>query len=663
MAMSNPNPRYPYKLATKIHIDSGSFFGGMAVDSKMGPRASFSFSQALDFRKQPSQMTVLPSLQNLSVTMPDLPLGMEMGPDGTKYMIGNAGYLTSLNSSNTLATIGNIGEVGGSGIVYNQNTDSLYISGQKTVARYGLLQGTSTLLAGNFAQSVSADAGVTNIYSSSAGSFTGVARSTAAATYTVPTSIIDTSVNQGIFQPDIEPFYSIKVFIVSKGTGNWTLTLHDPLNAVLGTVTVANASLTNNALNEFVFTTPVRAQIKPAAITYHLHLTSTVADGTASVVVANDLSTGYYTLYANRLVQQNNGLHPMTIFTTFLCIGNSNYLSTYDFTLDNAPPNTSWIRNRLVFPPGYETTCLSVNDQYLVIGMGRKSTSTTQRGTQDGYLFFWDGVAGSPNFFIPITMGVPESAFTMNNITYFYVNGSLYAWAGAKTVTKVRTIPNTDTEYTGFTGITQALPNMMTSRNNVLMAGYPSQTVNTNVKMGIYSWGSIEMAYPNSFGFSYITSSGLVNYSGANNYKIGLVANFGDTLYTGYSYTSGGTVYALDAATNSSPPASIFTWESLNYDGGVVYKQKQALRMRITFGAALPTGITITPKYKIDGGSWQFLTVAAVGATSIVSDILNGRFYELQWGFDGVNVGGTATPIITDIVMEVDALGMEIAVI
>lgn len=662
--MNNPQARFPYKLAQKFDIDSGSFFGGMAVDSKMGPRASFYFSQAMDFRKHPSQMTVLPAPVVVNnTTFTDLPIGMETGPDGSRYIVGNNGGFYKQSTADVVSSIATMSSAAGGGIVYNLNNDCIYVSGQKTVSRYGLVQSSPTFSSDLFAQSISTDAGVTNLFNSTAATYTGVLRSTAAASYSVPTIIIETSVNEASFAPDIEPFYSIQVYIVTKGTGDWTLTLHDPTNAVLATVTKANATLTSGALNEFVFTNPVRAQIKPSAITYHFHLTSTVNDGVARVVTASDLSTGYFTLYAYRLVAQNNGLHPMAIFTTFLCIGNGNYLSIYDFTFDSAPTNDAWIRNRLVFPPGYECTGLSVNDQYLVIALERRTTDSSHN-YQDGYLFFWDGVAGSPNFYINIPMGSPYAPFTLNNITYFYVNGALHAWAGGKTIMKVRTIPGTDMEYTSLSDTTFVYPNMMASRNNVLMAAYPSTTTNTTVNMGVYSWGAIEMSYPNSFGFSYVTSPGITNYSAANGYKLGMIKSYGDTMYISWQTTiSGVTTYGLDKVTNSSPPASVFKWESLVYDGGAAYKQKLALRIKLTFDAVLPSGITVTPKYKIDGGAWTLLSPATAGALTSVNDIDNGRFYTLQWGFDGATSGATSTPIITDIVMEVDSLGMEVNVI
>lgn len=126
----------------------------------------------------------------------------------------------------------------------------------------------------------------------------------AANTYTVPTSITESATTRHDFIPEKVAYnQSIDVYIVAKGTGDWTMTIHkadntpvqmcDPSNladlANSYQVTVANASLTNGELNRFNIDW---VSLDPD-VTYHYHLTSTVADGTVKTTTSNDLNTAY----------------------------------------------------------------------------------------------------------------------------------------------------------------------------------------------------------------------------------------------------------------------------------------------------------------------------------------------------------------------------------
>jgi hypothetical protein len=126
-----------------------------------------------------------------------------------------------------------------------------------------------------------------------ADSFSGQANS-GSATYTVPTTISEATTAKFSFIPEKSAYNKdIDVFIVNPGSGNWTMTIHDSNNLPVkladhtnlsnlttsATVTIPNASLTANAYNTFSIDW---TSLVPDS-TYHLHLTSTVADGTVKV--------------------------------------------------------------------------------------------------------------------------------------------------------------------------------------------------------------------------------------------------------------------------------------------------------------------------------------------------------------------------------------------
>jgi hypothetical protein len=678
----------------KLTINLGSFEGGESVDFKNGVANAYLKGEALDNRSKASQMTVLPgaaALSGASAVLVDMPVEMVQDPNGVRWILGDQGHLYKLSTTNVLTLAATLTDGTGYGMVYNQLSDFLYITGQQTVSMYGPVQGTPALKDLQFGKSASSANGVVNLYQNTTTNYDGSARnnlqSLATTQGVTATSQVTTNGTQGYtplnaiseaavdlcaFAPDLEPFFSIAVNIRTVGTGNLTLTLHDGFNRVLAAITINDASLVVG-YNEFVFAAPGIRSFTGAiqsglSAAYHFHLTSSVAGETMAIntLVQNDSSTTDFILFNYRLVQTNNGWHPATIFTGngfMLCIGNGQYLSTYNFSNDANPSNNVWARERFPIDAGFEVCGLSVNNQYLVIAAEKRSNNAT-RNYQEGALYFWDGQNATYNFKIAIPMGAPYSVYTFNNVTYFIAAGALYAWGGGQQVIKVRPIAYQNTDYLGTTDSTIVNPNMMAPRFNLLMIGYPSKTTNPSIKYGVYSWGNVELIYPNSFGYSYALSNGLYNYLAANNLQIGMIKNFVDTMYIASRKTvSGTTTYTLDVVNNSSTPAANFNWSSLIYDGGVRYKQKEAMRLKVSF-LPWPANTTLTVWYALERGS----QVAAdsggnsyspqAGDTSIIIDI-NKRFFEAQWGFYGTCNNPANVPTITGITMEIDPLQTE----
>lgn len=704
MASNNP------KNTNKYQINMGAFAGGVSIDFKNGVQNSFYGETALDFRKKPSQMSVLPGMDTVITNLLDLPVAMVQDPTGVRWAIGDNGNLYRINIDNVASRVAKLSSKSGHGLVYQQLSDMLYITGQQTVSMYGPI--TSSIqkpqfFSDVFGKSASVANGVVNLFNPTNNTYDGPGRNNAQSigltrgitsstqvsnnttstygTYTLKETVRETTGDYTVFAPDFEPFYSISIYVAAKGTGDWTLTLHDGLNNVVGRVTITNANIIANAFNEFIFPAPGVRSFTGAiqsglSAAYHFHLTSSVGNDTATASAVTDTYDNTVTanginflLFNYRMVITANAWHPAAIFTgssMLLCIGNGQYLSTYNFSNDANPSNNVWNRSRFPLDAGYEVCGLSVNNQYLVIAAEKRSNSVTNN-FQDGMLYFWDGINSSYNFKIQVPMGAPYSIYTFNNITYFVCNGSLYAWGGGQQVIKIRPISYQNTDYLGTPDNTYVNPNMMDTRSNLLMIGYPSTTTNTQNKYGIYSWGSVELVYPNSFGLSYQLANGQTNYSPTNQLKIGMIKNFVDTMYVSWSYidSSGTTRYGIDMTNNSSGAATSFSWDSLIWDGGARYKQKQAMRLKINF-LPLPTGCTITPYYALERGerittdpSGIISYTVGTNATEVVVELNSARFHEIQWGFTGTCPAGTMTPpTITGIVMEIDPLADEVNV-
>lgn len=612
-----------------------SFVGGTSTDLKIGTKSSFAYSRSLDFRKKPSQMSVLPGATLVSgAVVNDLVQDMVQVADGTRYALGSSGNLYKISTAGTWTTAGTVAD-GAYGLIYRQDLDAIYIASTTYASLYYPVSSSPTLSIAQYGVSKSLSTRAT----SSGGAFT----------YSPAVALVEGTTDKRGFTSDIEPLYSVKINVTVKGTGNFTLTLHDGLNTVLGTSTISNANLIVG-LNEFVFSTPVRMLVDPSGNgngrSYHLHLTSTVADGKVATSTASDFSAGDYEIWANRFVNPNNAMHPGVNFLNYVCFGNERYLSVWE-PLSDTPGNSEWQRHKLIFPPGYEVCGIAANNEYLAIACERRSTSASKT-FQDGKIFFWDGVSAGYNFFVDCPEGAPYGIHTYHNSIYYISGTALYQWAGAQPV-KVQTMPNTDSEYSNSADQTFVYPRAMTVRRNVLLLGYPSQTSNQSLEYGIYSWGAVDKDYPSSFGYSYISSntqtSGVRNNNGSNNLRIGMIKNFTDQLYISWRDDSATPNYGVDLVDNTSTPATTASWESVIFDGGAVYKQKSALRFRVSFNA-LPAGAIVTPKYKVERGSWVNGTaVSTTGATNAYIYFPSKRYYEIQVGFEITGSPTTAVEI------------------
>lgn len=586
-----------------------SWVGGQAVDKKVGIANSFADSQAVDFRKSPSQFSVLPKTARTDGgVVTDLVQNEVMTADGTIYAVGSSGNIYKITAAGIWSLFGNTGQNGTFGINYRQDQDAIYIPGTTSVSSITTVSTAPTLNPLYYGESQSlydnsTQAGF-NVNSNQSGSTLMTALAT---TYTegVTTQL-------RYFQTDIQPISKIGVYAATKGTGDWTLVVHDGLNRQLGTATLATASITAGQFNYFTFSTPIQVNVGPnAAQTYHFHLTSTVADGTISSSTTDDLSTCDMELWANRLVATTNGIHPQVTFQQFECIGNGRYLSVWE-NLGEASPTTStsngtnaaWQQQKLTFPPGYEVCGLTVFNEYLVIAT---EYTTSANSAQQGILFYWDGLSDTYNYFTRIPEGSPEALHEYENAIYYVANGNWYIITSvASTPEKIRSLPGGESTYTSTTTRTRVYPNVAAVRHGIHLLGWPSTTANTAIPYGVYSWGRVDYSQPNSFGYSYLLSTGTQYVTGSNNLTIGMVRNFGSTMHISWrDDSSGSTTYGVDVVNASSAPAAFSKWESLIFDGGMVTKDKQISYVEASW-LTVQDGVQIQLKYSINRGAWVY---------------------------------------------------------
>lgn len=623
-------------------IGLNKFFGGWSSDKQLGSDAQFYYSRSIDFRKKPSSFTLLPKTANTDGgVVVDLVQAMDQINSGVRYALGDAGYLYKIATSGVWSVVSTIGQAGGAGLLYRSDVDHLYATGQTKVSRIPRVSA-----GGSFQQ---------NWFENGVSSCTTCTKTGGTNTY-IPPLTISEPVRRS-FTSDIEPLYQLGVKVIAKGTGDWTLTLHDDANTLLGAVTITNANLQNNKINYFTFSSPIRIQRGNngggSALTYHFHVTSTVADGTLATTTDGSLIDCDMELWANALVSTNNGLHPITQASNLTLIGNGRYVAAYEPLQDN-PTTADFNRHRLTLPPGYEVCGFAQKNLMTIVGAEKRSSTGE---FQEGMLFFWDVTAETYNDYWPVPEGSPEALNSHKNVVRFIAGGALYQMRGGDEPIKIRTFRNTDSEYSNVSDSTHVYPNMMTVRRGVLLIGYPSYTTNQSLEHGIYSYGSVNNEYPNSFGYSYTTSNGNILNNGTNNLKIGMVKSYGDTLYTSWRDDSvSPQKYSVDIVNNSSAPAATATIELLEFNNNQPSKYKNAGYLISTFSELGGTS-TVRLKYKLEGeANWNYSETVSSGTYAVMP--IDKRYFNSQMGMD-VTCDAATSPEFTSLYMWTDPLKNE----
>lgn len=603
------------------NLTINSFVGGIATDKRVGIPNSFGFAQNLNIYADASSVTLNPRTVKVSgAVVTDLVLwGIDGSPyDTNRYFYGEEGNLYRETSGGTWSLLRTVAGSNGQGLDVFANY--LYYAGDTTLGRYGLLSGTPT-----FNDNFLAD-GITNLDQS--GSGTGN-------TYAIPTSISETATNRQTFVPTRDPVASFKVWVVAKGTGDWTITLHDVNNNVLGTSTVANASLTNGALNTFTFATPARISIGNS---YHFHVTSTVADGTLRTGTANDLETSTYNELFGILISAD--FHPIEGILNGIVIGNDNYLAFWD--------QANYNPNQIQLEDGYQVRALTSVEQYIVAGAW---TGESEDSAENAKLYFWDGIAPTFNYSIPVTMGMVNALFSSKNrlIGCYGARGELYL--NYQPFQLLRTLPNL------LQGeIITIPPGAMGQFNNKTEIGftYFSASVDIGAQKGVYEWGNKSDEYPEAFNFSYTISTG---HTEGDDLYVGMVKGLGQDLYIGWEDD---VTFGVDRVSNTNDPFPTGSFTSLIFDNNAPQKPKYADMLIIEFNP-LVSGESIIPTYALDNDATNNVftlgdTVATVGATQAIFPI-GKRFNSMAFGFNIAT--GTTFPVVTAVHLIFDSLDNE----
>lgn len=633
-------------------INQQAFFGGTSFDKKIGIENSLQYLRGFDWRKNPSSLVQGMQARGIdNGALDGLPLNIEQAVTGERFLITDIGSLWLIKSDNTLLRIGDIGEPAGGGLLYRTDNDTLYISGQKSIHTYGFIKDASNRkLTRNFLAASKS--------TNTKGSYPSI-RSGGNNTYTLPTTSTINEENtkaKMLFTSDISPLETIRFKVVAPGTGDVTILVHDPLNQVIATKTLTtaelNAAFLINSKVSWTFT-PIDILVKPNARQYHVHIYASTGTTTIQVATADDLSTADFEIDASRMVTTRNGFHPIEQFLQYIAVGNGRYLSFYEPLTDGNADNTEYLRHRLVLPDGYEMNSMAKTDEFLLMAFEKVSTDTN-RVANEGLLVFFDGLSGNYNFFIELTEGAPQAAFTKGNIPHIMVGGTLFMHLGGKELTRVRDMPKIDTDFQTTKDVTRMYPYSMASFKKMMHVGFPGITQDPTLEFGVYSYGSVMPEFASSFGFSYMLSHGLINTdNGANALKIGTVRGFGAEMYIGWQL---GTKYGLDIVDSNCAVAKNFKATVRQFDARNIHKLKEA-RSIVVSCDPVPANTRFTITYTIDNGTEVVKTTTlAAGKTQLVEPI-NERFHQIDYGVVGTSDDGVIIPVrINGIALEWDPL-------
>lgn len=268
------------------------FYGGIAEGSKVGYEGAFQNGIGIDYQTDPDTFTALPRLiKDSGNNVTDL-VKWILSYGDVNYMYGDSGKIYKRASDGTYSNPKTVSSSVGQGMeIFN---DELWYASQEGIGKTSGLAGGSPTFTDDYF--------VTPQYESP-----DVASITATNSYTLTNALNEGSTHKYSFTPTVNNVTGVALTIAGQGTGNWVIELHDSSNNVLAKVTIPTASISS--------TVPQVSRIDfgyisvTAGQTYHIHVYSSVADGSVRTNTASDLSTAEIAIfqqYSDFDVDQSN---------------------------------------------------------------------------------------------------------------------------------------------------------------------------------------------------------------------------------------------------------------------------------------------------------------------------------------------------------------------
>jgi len=438
--------------------------------------------------------------------------------DGNSYWFSNTtGSIWKVTSAFSVSLVHTTTpEIGGAGCLGAMEYKGyIYWATEKRLHRIAV---TTTALA-DWATYASEDWGALNFEQEDGG---------IGSTYILLTSISEDPAHRQTYYPLMRPEESVALNINAKGTGNWTLTIHDASNNLIASKTITNANLPASGWCFFV---PSAVWYPTLGNLYHIHVTTTVANAT---LIANVDTGGNMKIYGT----SDSSWHPMIIQNQILYIGDRHYVHQVETAEDsNGVEVATFYNNVLDIEEPLRVKCLGRIGTDLLIGT---YVSDNVNMTQ---IFRWN--TWSVSFSVADT--IPETGINCFIPTDNYVlvnagiSGNLYVYDGQQLIL-LRNIPGTYSP----TSYGTVHPNSATNLKGLPIFGFSNGSGNPTNE-GIYSFGSVSSNLPKilnlEFPISQRTGGGDMILT---NIEIGAILALGDNLLAAWKDSTSGTVYGID---------------------------------------------------------------------------------------------------------------------
>ena len=447
----------------------------------------------------------------------------------------------------------------------------------------------------------------------------------------IGTSISETDTDKIFFTPRSSTLSGIEVYLVDKGTGDLTLTVHDSSNSQVGdAITITNGNLTSLDNNMFVLTSSSGA-VAGISVNigeqYHFHVVSTVADGTTGSIYQDELSSTACKIYA----AGDNAYHPMEIQQLRLFIGDRNFVHQ----VANEPTGHIFSVAGLDLPKPHRIKALGMWGESLLIGTYISETVNLAA------VFEWDTWSISFNSF-DLLPEVGVNAF-INADNYVFISagtkGRIYSYDGVKAY-MLKTIK----------GIYGSAGDIVYPNASVNFLGRPligfSTYSGTPHNMGIYCLARTGPNYPFILTLDYPISQRDSGELVLDNVYIGAMAVSGTDLFVSWKHIDGAvTTYGIDKIDYSNKLDKAYLETriiSFNRDEDKQFSQF------IAGYRDLPTNTSISFSVSVNHGAYTNITTEDIPESKILKaeDLTEANTIQVK----GVLIcSGNSTPQIEDI--------------
>lgn len=350
--------------------------------------------------------------------------------------------------------------------------------------------------------------------------------------YTNTTAIAEGATHRQTFVPFSDVLSAIGVHVTAKGTGNWTVAVHDSSNNLLTSKAIAIGDMSTGwVIFEFSTTVPI-----VQGSSYHIHIYSSVADGTTTTTTSEDLEDGYIKIYRT----SDSEFHPMIEHFGVLYIGDRNFVHQVEKSSHSTGANTGGVhtftREALDIEKPLRVKCLGKAPLDLLIGTITSSTLS------ESQLIKWNTYSESFTSSDPIPEVGINAFIPVDNRIFVHagLGGSIYLYDGYQ----LQSYKKIQGDYSP-TATATVHPNAVGMLSGISLFGLSNGTGDP-AQQGVYALGHYSRDYPFVYDLSYPISERSGTDSVLTGLEVGAIVVSGFDLYVSWKHGSNYGVDKLD---------------------------------------------------------------------------------------------------------------------